>query len=46
MDSFEKGQLSDSLRSQWFKKGEYVVKQGEQGDKFFFVEKGTAVAMK
>lgn len=30
----------------WFKTGEYVVKQGEQGDNFYFVEKGTAKAMK
>ena len=29
MDTFEKGQLSDSLKTQWYAKGEYVVKQGE-----------------
>ena len=46
MDPYERMQLADGLQNHKFKAGEYVVKEGEQGDKFFMVEDGNLVATK
>lgn len=34
------------MNEEKFKKGEIVLKEGEKGDKFFFIEKGEAKAYK
>lgn len=41
----ERSLIADCLESVEFKDGEAVVKQGEEGDKFYLIEKGTAVAL-
>jgi len=46
MDPYERMQLADGLQSHKFKAGEYVVKQGDPGDKFFMVEEGNLVVLK
>lgn len=46
MDPYERMQLADGLKNHKFKPGDYVVKQGEEGDTFFMVEEGDLVAMK
>lgn len=46
MDPYERMQLADGLQPHKFKSGEYVVKQGEEGDKFYMIEEGELVAMK
>ncbi|KRX06887.1 Cyclic nucleotide-binding protein [Pseudocohnilembus persalinus] len=46
MSEYEREQVCDSLRVMNFKKGEFVVKQGEQGDMFYMVEDGDLVALK
>lgn len=46
MDPYEKSKIADALKPCKFLKGEYVVKEGERGDSFFFVEFGEAVATK
>lgn len=40
MDPYERSKIADALKVVKCKKGEYVVKQGEQGDMFFMVEEG------
>ena len=46
MDPYERSKIADVAVKAKFKKGEYVIKQGEAGDKFYFIEEGTAVATK
>lgn len=46
MESHERLKIADALKPLKFKKGEYVVKEGDQGDSFFFIEEGEAVATK
>lgn len=46
MDQYEKSQVADSLKTQYYKEGDEVIKQGDHGHRFFFVEKGTAKAVK
>lgn len=40
----ERGMIADCLQPQNFSKGEYVIRQGEAGDKFYILESGEAVA--
>lgn len=46
MDPYERSKIADALKVVKCKKGEYVVKQGEQGDMFFMIEEGQLVALK
>lgn len=46
MDAYERSQICDALKSESYKKGDTVVKQNEEGDKFYIVEEGTLVATK
>eukprot|EP01017_Pseudomicrothorax_dubius_P033067 TRINITY_DN4389_c0_g1_i5.p1 TRINITY_DN4389_c0_g1~~TRINITY_DN4389_c0_g1_i5.p1 ORF type:complete len:120 (+),score=36.25 TRINITY_DN4389_c0_g1_i5:881-1240(+) len=46
MDAYEKSNIADALKPEKFKQGEFVVKQGDVGDTFFFIEEGEAVATK
>lgn len=41
---YELGQLCDVLMTEIFKDGEEVVRQGEKGEKLYFIEKGEAKA--
>eukprot|EP00746_Dinoflagellata_sp_MGD_P122927 gnl/MRDRNA2_/MRDRNA2_57684_c0_seq1.p1 gnl/MRDRNA2_/MRDRNA2_57684_c0~~gnl/MRDRNA2_/MRDRNA2_57684_c0_seq1.p1 ORF type:complete len:595 (+),score=137.32 gnl/MRDRNA2_/MRDRNA2_57684_c0_seq1:165-1949(+) len=44
LDIVEIGQIADALRSETFKRGDFVVRVGEMGDSFYIVEEGEAVA--
>lgn len=46
MDTYERSQLCDGLHTQTYKKGDNIIKEGEDGDKFFIVEEGTLKAVK
>merc|ERR1711988_586223 len=46
LDPYERGQLSDVLCVEHYKEGDKIINQGENGDKFFLVEEGTANAVK
>lgn len=46
LDAYERNQIADALRTESFKVGESVVRQGDPGDKFYIVEEGEAVATK
>jgi len=46
MDSYERSKLSDAIVEKWFEEGEYVIKEGEQGDIFYLIMSGQAVATK
>ena len=46
LSSTERSKIADALVSQAYEDGQAVVKQGEMGDTFFFVEEGEAEVTK
>ncbi|KAL0582007.1 hypothetical protein V5O48_000065 [Marasmius crinis-equi] len=46
LEGAEKSKIADALVSRVYLDGEAVVKQGEMGDNFFFVEEGEAICTK
>lgn len=42
----EKAQVCDCLKPQNFKAGEFIIKEGEQGNEMYFIEEGKATATK
>ncbi|KIK08369.1 hypothetical protein K443DRAFT_1473 [Laccaria amethystina LaAM-08-1] len=46
LDAPERSKIADALVSSVYKDGEAVVRQGELGDTFFFIEEGEAIATK
>ena len=46
LDKYELTQISDAAFSQFFPKGEYIIKEGDYGDKFYILIDGKAYATK
>merc|ERR1740121_1275160 len=46
MDSYERSQLADALRSEKIDSARTIVSQGEVGDKFYIIEEGSCFVMK
>ncbi|KAJ6629130.1 cyclic nucleotide-binding-like protein [Mycena sp. CBHHK59/15] len=46
LDASERSKIADALVSRVYLDGEAIVRQGEMGDTFFFVEEGEAIATK
>ena len=46
MDHYERSKLGDAIKEATFKKGDTVIKQGEEGNRFFVIVEGEAAAFK
>lgn len=46
MDPYERSQLADVLKVSIYNQGEFVIREGEEGNNFYIIEEGTAVALK
>ena len=46
MDPYERSKIGDALREEKYKNGDFIIKEGESGDKFFMISEGTAIATK
>lgn len=46
LSSYERQKIADVLQPIRFLPGEFVIRQGDEGDSFYFIEEGTAVALK
>lgn len=46
MDHYERSKLADAIREQKFAAGEQIIKQGDDGNVFYIIEEGEAVATK
>ena len=46
IEPYELMQISDALKTATFKKGDYIIKEGEMGDVFYILEEGRCEATK
>lgn len=46
MDPYERTTLGDALVTENFNKDEFIIREGERGDKFYIIMQGTAIATK
>ena len=46
IDPYELGQISDALKTAYFKKGDTIIKQNDKGDVFYILDEGEAHAEK
>nr|AAC47268.1 44 kDa regulatory subunit of cAMP-dependent protein kinase [Paramecium tetraurelia] len=46
MDPYERLQIADALKVQKFNQNDYIIRQGEQGNTFYFIQKGDCIATK
>ena len=44
MENYERSKICDALVPCEFKKGDYIIKQGDEGDTFYILEQGECVA--
>ncbi len=46
MDAYERNKLADAIHEKWFQPGEFLIREGEEGEQFYIVMHGTAIATK
>jgi len=46
VSEYERGKVADSIQEQVFKKGEVIIKEGDEGQSFFMIISGEAQANK
>uniref|UniRef100_A0A7S3IRJ4 cAMP-dependent protein kinase regulatory subunit n=1 Tax=Strombidium inclinatum TaxID=197538 RepID=A0A7S3IRJ4_9SPIT len=46
MDPYERSKLGDAVIEQKYKKGDYIITEGEEGSTFFLISEGEAIATK
>jgi len=46
MEPYERSKIADVIKSKTYQQGDYVIKQGEKGNTFYFIEAGEAIATK
>lgn len=46
MEPYERIKIADALKPQFFKAGQLLMKQGDIGDQFYFLEEGECVCLK
>jgi cAMP-dependent protein kinase regulator len=46
LDNYERSKICDCLKTERFEKGDYIIREGEDGDKFYMIQEGTVDALK
>lgn len=46
MDAYERSKLADALKEEWHELDDFVIREGEEGNTFYLVMDGEAVATK
>ena len=40
MDEYERSKLADALKEEWFTEGDFVIREGDDGNVFYLVMSG------
>lgn len=46
MDHYERSKLADAIKEEKFEAGDYIIKEGENGNVFYIISEGEAIATK
>lgn len=46
MDEYERSKLADAIKEEWYEPDQYVIKEGDEGNSFYLIMKGQAIATK
>jgi cAMP-dependent protein kinase regulator len=46
MEPYERSKLADAFKEESYKAGDHIIKEGEEGNVFYFIESGECVATK
>lgn len=46
MDEYERSKLADAFKEEWFDADQFVIKEGEEGNTFYLIMTGEAIATK
>lgn len=46
MEPYERSKLADALKEKWFDPEEFVIREGEEGNIFYMIMSGEALATK
>lgn len=46
MDAYERSKLADAFKDIHFQPGDFIIKEGDEGDSFYIIEDGEAIATK
>lgn len=46
MDPYERTKIGDAIKEERFTKDQFIIREGEAGDKFYIINEGTAIATK
>lgn len=46
LNDYEREKICDCLQTESYNKGDIIIKEGEEGDKFYLIQEGTAEAYK
>ena len=46
MDAYERSKLADAIREEWYEPDQYIIKEGEEGNVFYMLMNGEAIATK
>mmetsp|Transcript_27195 Transcript_27195/g.19592 ORF Transcript_27195/g.19592 Transcript_27195/m.19592 type:complete len:119 (-) Transcript_27195:66-422(-) len=46
MDPYERSKIGDALKEEKYKKGEFIIKEGQIGNTFYIISEGEAIALK
>ena len=46
MEAYERAKLADAIEEKWFEPGDYVITEGQEGNTFFMIMSGKAIATK
>lgn len=46
MDSYERSKLADAIKEEWFDVDQVVIREGEEGNVFYMIMSGEAIATK
>ena len=42
MDEYERSKLADAFKEEWHQPGEFVIREGEEGNTFYLIMRGEA----